>query len=398
MFSAQKKTHRRSSSSGEPKKFALSLDIKSKRSPAIDLRTIDDVPTAACVELSRAILKRPELQTGSFFKLVAAANNEVNKSDAVIVIVAAVLGAVGNEKASKRMLDKSSTVAEFYERLNLTDNRVRDSVVIMLFALAPEFVKMIESSLKTVIERVQVMTTAPHADRKLLDATGELAKDGSVSPEEHSRMLEDLAAVDINKERVVAESSIQTTPVDGITADDSISRVGKEAVYLDTSPVDTRGILRYIKRNKTIATKDFYDEFPSARRPVAAAANSGRKGLGFPMAESAVSEPVSESNFSVVMNTLMRNPAVKKSRTAVDSIHPFRRNPVGFVKSTYTDGYDTALERQLDAECDMMTNAEVTREDIEEKKMEQGNTFAVGSPVISAAELDEEMKDLLSNF
>jgi hypothetical protein len=350
------------------------------------------------VEMSKAIMKRPEMKTGNFFRLVAASNNEVNKSDAVVVIVAAILGSIGNDKASQRMLDRSSTVAEFYERMNLNDARVRDSFVIMLFAIAPEFVKMIESSLKTVIERVQVMTTAPHADRKLLDATGELAKDGSVSPEEHAKMLEDLADIKMEDESAAALGSIQTTPTDGITADDSISRIGKEAVHLDTSPVDTKGILRHIKRNRTIRAKDFYEEFPDARRPIQAKANTGRAGIGFPMAESAVSEPVTESNFSMVMNNLMGNSAAARSRPRVDSIHPFSRKPVGFVRSSYTSEFDTALEPDDNRVINMRTSAEVTREDIEAKRLEKGAVFSPKSPVATAEDLDEEMMDLLSNF
>lgn len=395
-----RRAKRSTSVPAEKRDHALSLNMRSNRFAAIDLTDIKDVPTAACVELSRSIMKRPEVNTGSFFAAIAASNSEVNRSDAVIVITSAILECIGNKKAANSMLNKSRTVSEFYDKMNLNDERVRTSFVIMLFTIAPEFVKMLETSLKLSLERVQKMTEAPHAENKLLQATGELLKDGSVSPEEHATLLNDMADLRIKTDPALVADSIQNTPTDGIAVDDSISNVGKRTLVKDNSPLTTLGIMRYVKQNPKTAYDNFYTEFPNARRPISIKTSSGKTGLGYNMAASAVTGTVTESNFSVAMNEIL-NPYTNSRRHRLSntdkSVFPKAQSfvtaetSVEPIKATRSDSVIDPFQYQL-------ADVQVTMEDISAMKQEakpeqRDNSRVITNTVLSSDE--QELLDLL---
>jgi len=282
------------------------------------MRTIDDVATLTCVELSRAIMTRPDINTGSLFGTIGASRNEVNKSDSVLVITAAILETIGNAKAAKDILNKSRTVTEFYLAMNLNNEKLRTSFVIMLFALAPEFVKMTESALRSSLEQVQSMTSAPHAETKLFNASAELMREGIITDVEQIKMMRDFTKISIDPSLTIDSSSIQNTPKEMIGSDDSVSNVGNPYIAKSDSPLSTMGIMRYMKRNPTNMADNFYDVFPNAKRPVPPTSYRGRAGIGVSQNKSVVSDDISESNFTEIMNQML-NPATKTKRHSLSS-------------------------------------------------------------------------------
>lgn len=398
-MSAHKSSRGSNKNNKSGQRSALSSNLKTDRFPAIDMRTITDVPTLTCVELSRSIIKRPEVDTGKLFTAISASNHEINKSDTVIVLTAAILESIGNKKAAQSMLNKSRTVTEFFRAMNLDQPKIRDSFVIMLFAIAPEFVKMIESSVKTSLERIQEVTSAPHADQKLLEATGELAREGTITVREHSNLLEDLADLKINTNldfRIGDRpTSIQKTPSDGIDADDSISTAGKKAIVKDRSPMNTLGMMRYLKSRKSPISDKIYEEFPTAQRPIQITGSNTRSGLGSRTAESAILDNVSESNFTTAMNGML-NPVLPNRRPTVNKeVGKLYKRPVSFEYSgTLAEEIATTRE-ELDESIAMKPENMVTREDITEHNRKSTIGKEGRSPVITAEESEEDASYLL---
>jgi len=372
-------TTRSESSSRSSKSDALSLDRAKGRYPAIDLRQNTDVSTLACVEVSRAILTRPDVNTGKLFKAIAAANYDVNKSDAVIVITAAIMETVGNSVSAKELLRKSRTVSAFYEKMNLNNEMVRTSFVIMLFAVAPEFVKMIESSVKISLERVQSMTSAPHADKKMVDAAGELLKDGFVSTGEHLDLLDTFSNLRVDTKELPSPNSFTETPDEMVGANDSVSQVGKGRIIKDDSPMTQRSLMRYIKGHKSKPAEDFYNTFPDARKPVEAAKHLGRTGLGFTGARSAFTETVTEDGMAEAMDSIFSGFEAPRRHVLTDKDRKSYKRDVNIISPE-------AFPKSFKARADSMTTSvyetaelAITREDIEEKRAQESNYPSGGS-------------------
>jgi len=299
------------------------------------MRTSTDVSILSCVEVSRQILRRPNINLGTLIKTIGASNHEVNKSDATIVISAAILEHLGNKKAAEEVLSKSGTVKTFYKNMRLDDDNLRSSFVILLFALAPEFVEMVQTSVKTSIERIQSVTSAPHASTKLIEAMSELEREGSITPTESLSMKRDTLKLEIPSPYDSRFDSIQNTPRDMIDTSDSVSQSGKSKIVNDKSPLNTFGLMRHVKKRQAGVASDFYSDFPNAAKPIEPKINPSRSGLGFKVAESAVTIPESESGFSNVMNNLLpKFPAHgltirRKSlnKTEIDHVNRFFRRP-----------------------------------------------------------------------
>jgi len=377
------------------------MNVKASRHPAVDMRTITDVPTLACVEMSREILLRPEMNTKTFFSTIVASREDVNKSDAVIMIAAAILEHIGNKRAATSILSKSRSVTEFYKVMRLDDSRLREAFVVLLFAVAPEFVKMIESSLKIALERVQDVTDAPHADTKLLLATGELARSNTVSQSEYSSLLKD-----VTKMRI---STVKDSPSDDnsyilsaeVRANDSISRVGAARSTVTDQRFTSADIMKYIKEQRTGAKKEFYDAFPSVTRPISESVsfNKTRTGLGFSGSASAVANDGSKSEFSEVMNKLLPKHAPRNRRklSEADKIVFNRARMDSVTDSRSTNSFETAINEITSpfTEPINVNDFLVTAEDIaEDKKNKDREEFCYSAPV-AASESAESLASLM---
>jgi hypothetical protein len=305
MFTSQPKRKARSSTSSSSNREyrALSTNPRSSKRSAIGSDDIDDVATLACVEVSRAVMTRPEVNTGSLFKLIAASRHNTNKSDAVLVIAAAILQSIGNDKAATDILNRSKTVSAFYKQMRLDDLMLRTSFTIMLFALAPEFVKMIETSVKISIERVQAVTEAPYAETKVFKAASMLVDSGSVSPTEYNTIINNMTKLEISSS--TARNSVQLTPTEMISADDSISQVGSRDKGRFESKVTTSGLMEFIREKRKTPDADFYSKFANAKRPIAVAMRPARVGLGYKAPETEVSSAQTGTDLTNALDSLL---------------------------------------------------------------------------------------------
>jgi len=402
MFSTTSKHARSSSEPVKPKhrrpSLALSVDPKSTRSASIDMRTTNDVAILTCVELSKSIMKKPEVNTGSLFSTIAASRNDVNRSDAVITIAAAILKTIGSDKSSEIMLNKSRTVMEFYKSMRLDDDTMRTSFVIMLFAIAPEFVKMIESAVKTSIERVQAVTDAPYASTRLLIATSELAKSSQISPTEFTNMMKDVSHLNaaIDNSAMSSPNSIMQTPTDMVRAEDSVSQIGVKHITKSDSPLTAMGLMRYVKGHPGATGDDFYNRFPDARRPINIKRNSGNNGIGYKPSESAIMEDVSESNFTAVMNDLLpsRKPNKRYALTPDDRV---MFNNFDFAESvTLADKGVKEIDIPASFATRDMMNDVVTRQDIaDEMRFKTNSSYGLSPPNTGITSDDSQLLDLL---
>jgi hypothetical protein len=377
------------------RKGALSLSVKTSRFPCVDMTEVDDVATKICVELGREIMKRPDISTGKFFEAIAASKSDVNRADTVVVVTAAVLNQIGNGRAAESVLRRSKTVANFYADMGLEDPVLRGAFVVMLFTIAPEFVKMIESTVIIAIERVQDMTTAEHGDRKLLEATGELAKSGTVSPEEHASLLEDLTRMRLTQKAAIGDSSIQTTPTDGIAVNDSISVANKQEQKAVPAGPNTVDLMRKIRDNRGFNHSELYKDYPNLRRPVNLTPNMTRAGIGYKPAESAITGAQTESNFGDSMNAIYGTTmASRRHRLTNDEKRKYSRS----------DSFVTAKSNPSTAENTATFNLsepylpeynEVTRDDIEAFRTQATAAELGYSEVITADENDDDASSLL---
>jgi hypothetical protein len=379
---------------------ALSTSSKTDRHAAIDMRTTTDVSTASCVEMSKQILTRPEVNLGSMLNVIAASKRDVNKSDAVIVITAAILETIGNKRAAEVILGKSRTVSKFYSSMRLSEPTLRDSFVIMLFALAPEFVKSVESAVRTSLKRVEDSTDAPNSEARLAMTQGELLRDGSISLIEHNANMREIFRATPEASSASRPNSFTLTPEDMVAADDSASNLGRAVELGSDGKVSTLGLLRYIKTSKAHERRDFSRANPLIPAPVELANNTGRTGLGFRQVPSAVTGARTDDTFCDAINELLPSrltlrPA-RKLRPTIDT-RAATSTRWGIVtdsgaKKTFAE------EMGLPPEPNADPGLEVTREDIEEKMAESRPNVALASHVetdLTVPLTAEELMDLL---
>jgi hypothetical protein len=275
--------------------------------------------------------------------------------------------------------------------MNLTNEAVRKSFVIMLFALAPEFVKMIESSVRISLERVQSMTEAPHANERMVDVAGELFKDGLVSSSEHVDLMETFSNLRVNTTDLPSPSSIQETPEDVVGINDSISQAGDRRIVVDNSPMNQRTLMRYIKNNKSSPSDNFYDRFPGAKKPVMHSRTSNRNGIGYTTANSAFTEAVTEDNIGVAMNAIMEGYTTSRRHKLTDSDREVFKKPVRFTEADSSLVPERARKDSMGMQSEDNVNMEITMDDINEMKIKNGNKVFGGSrpvTVESSSEID----------
>jgi urease gamma subunit len=360
------------------------------------MEDVDDVPSLACVELSRSILTRPEVNTGSLFKLIFASGNKTNKSDAVLVIAAAILESIGNSKAAVDILNRSKTVSAFYRSMRLDDEKLRTSFVIMLFAIAPEFVKMIEACVKISLERVQNVTEAPHAESKFFQAASSLAKTGTVSPSEYNSLLRDVTKLEIGSSS--NRNSIQLTPTDMIDADDSASQFGSKRKTRIGSAVTTSNLMRYIRDNKAREKPEFYDEFPTASKPIAPSVRQPRLGLGYKVAASEVTTTQTESDLTNALDQLLAPvPGHSHRRHRLTQEQKSKFSKIAKVESADSeDSYATARNSRKDSVVIDPLQYLVTSSDIKESdtvKEREADGFSYMTSGLTKSQ--QELMDLL---
>jgi hypothetical protein len=251
------------------------------REPIVDFTLAKDVATLVCIELSRAILIRPDVNIGTYVRTVANSRSNISLSDASVLISVAVLEHIGNYRMAQKLIRKSSTLERFYFKLGLNDSTIREMFVTMIFALSPEFVKMVDKAISLVIDRSTAKVEAPYADQQMVNALVSLENSGMITGGEMVKVayMDEREVMDTKtrRPRVLTAAAPRVT----ILPDDSISQIGDYSNTISRAPNNEREIHEYLRRKKMGAAKLFSQEFKESRPPVSIHIRQPRQGLGY---------------------------------------------------------------------------------------------------------------------
>jgi hypothetical protein len=250
-----------------------------RRTPAIEIVEDRDVGTMVCIELSKRILVEPNINLGVFLKTASNSRRDICLSDATLMLAAAILEHIGNSRLADSILKNSATVTNFYQKMNLDQTVVREVFVTLIFSIAPEFVKMIEATLQTVIERASKETMTPHGEYKLANALTSLTQSGAITQPELLAASQIGSTSPSDRQIEYKRESLQRTPTEMIGPEDSASvlipRSRRRGTIIESD------IQNYINRKKSGHEPEFEEVFRSAEKPVTIQRQEGRTGVGY---------------------------------------------------------------------------------------------------------------------
>jgi len=193
---------------------------------------------------------------------------------------------------SKKLLSESATVTKYYDKMSLTDATIREVFVTMMLAVSPELIKAIESALKIALERASDKTEAPLDEQRFARTLSILSGSGDFSRSEVLSVIESKTGSEYTSGN--NRNSIQTTPTEMITPDDSASNIGGRSPT--TIRASDRDLISYAKRRSSGNERDFNRIFTNAQEPIQVLGNKGRSGLGFKQKFNSISELTAQMN------------------------------------------------------------------------------------------------------
>jgi hypothetical protein len=309
---------------------------KERRNPFVNYSEDNDVVTMICAELGRGILMSPKVDTGILFKTSADSRRDINKSDTTVLITCAILDHIGNKEMSSRLLNKSSTISRYYDKLNLNNNEVRTMFVTMIFALSPDFVAMVEKTLILTIERSSSQATAKRDDDPMTTALAKLTISKEMTPRELRRAgsFDDEKQLSLSPE--AKRFSLQATPTEYYAPSlrDAINKSERNRRHR----IVEGDLINYNVRRRSGTEMDFSEVFPSAIPPVAIeVAESSRRpkdkrGLGFQ------SRHKEENEHIQAMNRILGSHNVKSVDLNTGEIRVRKPNVTDFLDSESVSG------------------------------------------------------------
>jgi len=178
---------------------------------------------------------------------------------------------------AKEVLNKSATCSEYFKKLNLHTEDVREMFVTMLFSVHPNLVTMIEKALSIAIKRSADLRKSEYNDKQLEKSFNQLLIHESVNTDEFTDAMSDITgAIQVSVQR---RNSIQRTPTELISPSDSASVVARPRV--SRSSVTQADLMEYVNRRKRGPEPEFESVFPSASRPITSLPKRDRTGLGY---------------------------------------------------------------------------------------------------------------------
>jgi hypothetical protein len=262
------------------------------REAKINFNTVNDVASQIGIEIAGATLRNPDMITGLFFETASDSRRDLHKSDAVIIISAAVLDHIGNTKMAREMLGKSKTCAGYYKQLGLEVALVRRMFVTLLFALNPAVVTILERCMIVAFKRSTELGPDVYSNNQIADCITTLHREGSIANDEISTIVDDSLASRLGTRG--RRLSIATTPPGMIGPSDSVSNIIE-------IPPHRRGISaadmqEYILRRKRGKEPEFSEVFKHSKPPVSVNIKNNRNGLGYVKSEKPVMVPADEIN------------------------------------------------------------------------------------------------------
>lgn len=284
-FSQLRRNTKKASKPKESAGTTMSKAARSDRNPYFSIDSSMSASEVLCRELGEAIRKNPSLSMANFLRITSASMSELQKSDAVIITLAAILNELDMTSAATNLLNKSGTNTRVFHEMGLNKKEVSRMYVTLLFTLNPELGKMIEGALKTALSRMSNVTTAPGGEARMESAIGMMVERNSISKQEADTHFGIRANAEMvekpNKRMLFMRASVNDS--DTVVPDDSASVVGTQIRRtINTSEKDLIERMKRVKA-KTGLRRSFEEEFPNAAKPVSVLfrAPDDKSGLGF---------------------------------------------------------------------------------------------------------------------
>lgn len=318
------------------------------RIPAIQMKDERDVCTLVCLEISRAMLLAPGVNLRVFLKTASDSRRDINISDTTVLVSVAIMEHIGNKEMADKLLSKSSTLTRFYEKMGLRDAEVRAMMVTMLFAISPGFVEMIEKCIKLAVERSAEAGRISNSDNQVVSAMSMLTMEGSISPSELGKAMSFDTSRELSLAPEARRTSIQRTPIEMISPEDSASAYGKKEeedyTYKDAD------LMAYIRRRKSGREPEFGEVFRSAKAPIYVPYRStvDKSGIGQAEANN------QKENVISAMSRILGSQRVKSINHASGEVTYRSPNVMDFIESESLS--PTALHEAPDVRSEFNTN------------------------------------------
>lgn len=259
------------------------------REPIYEIDEANDVSTISAQVIIEKIYKGGEFNYNSYALCQMTANQEVNMSDTVIIISAAILNRIGAPKAAQEVLSDSDEAATYYNTLGLNNKTTLNTFSSLLVILAPELLKACELAILSLMSKTSRKTRVSHTATRMSMALAGATGSGILSEEDA-----ELSAVMANFSSSNSKASLASRLIEGPNSDvvnpeESVSRPNSRpsssndmALAMSSGmEISSKNLMRFAKAKASGPVADFNSVFRPATKPVQATAKRNKQGLGY---------------------------------------------------------------------------------------------------------------------
>jgi hypothetical protein len=276
------------------------MTLTEGREPVFDFNEANDVTTISAQLIMEKLRKGCDFNFSSYRALQSTANNEVNKSDAVIIISAAILNRLGANGAAQQVLADSDEAATYYANLGLDSKATLSTFTTLIAIIAPELLKASEMAITSLLSETSKSTKVTHSSSRLVAALTGVTEAGVFS-----RTETELSSILTNfmprgSRTALAQQLLMDSDSDGIMPQESVSRCnsGSSSKMRPVQESDastaltTANIMSHIKARQRGNSNDFSSTFKPIIKPNVPIAKRDNKGLGYVASDSSSEEEV----------------------------------------------------------------------------------------------------------
>lgn len=260
----------------------------------------NDVTTISAQVIMEKLKTGCDFNFNSYRILQSTSNDEVNKSDAVIIISASILNRLGATAAAKQVLTESDDAALYYEKLGLEDKSTLSTFTTLLTIIAPELLKASEIAITSLLSQTSRKTTVTHSVTRLALALEGVTGAGIISQTdaELSSLLTNLmprtSRVALAQQLLIDSDSDQITPQESISRQASRPVSATKVVQEEGAELKltTGNLMKYAKGRQQRNAADFNTVFRPKTKPVESKGNKAQQGLGYVEDDSSSQEEI----------------------------------------------------------------------------------------------------------
>jgi hypothetical protein len=252
-----------------------------------DFDTEHDAATVICEVVQEQIINNSAVNLQSYSALAKSANEDLNKSDVVLIISAALVARLGMEVISQDLLSASDTVAATYTSLNLHEKPVLKMFCNLVTILCPEFIKAIESGIFILMSRSSTQTTVPHTSTRIASSMRGLVDSGTTSGYDagmaaiNSRIPISETHLNDAMNQLLLDTPRYTSTPSPIMPMESVSN--QNSLSASPSGIDTKQLMRMARSRRSFDSKASELEAltPDSNRSVKVRVKNDKQGVGF---------------------------------------------------------------------------------------------------------------------